>query len=151
MSHGSIFLQTMSRSGFAEKNNARGTEAHHPKPKNDGDHCMESTGISFTRHTSKGQHIYAEWYRANILTGLLLLRPQVDGNRLVVHGDNTRPQPPENAELFAKKIGSASPYTHRTHLTSPHPTPFSSDISNILRRESLFHHVKNYLHQFMKS
>jgi hypothetical protein len=59
--------------------------------------------------------------------------------------------PPENAELFAKKIGSASLYAHRTHLLSHHPTSFSSDISNIVCRESLFHHVKNYLQQFMKS
>jgi hypothetical protein len=33
--------------------------------------------------------------------------------------DATRP---ENTELFAKKIGSASPYTHRTHLISYHLT-----------------------------
>jgi hypothetical protein len=47
---------------------------------------------------------------------------------------------PENAELFAKKIGSASPHTHLTHLISHHLTSFSSDISNIVCRESLFHH-----------
>jgi hypothetical protein len=61
------------------------------------------------------------------------------------------PTPPENAEVFAKKIGSPSPYTHHTHLISHHPTSFSSDISNIVGRESFFHHVKNYLQQFMKS
>jgi hypothetical protein len=61
------------------------------------------------------------------------------------------PTPPENAEPFAKKIGSASPYTHRTHLISHHPIYFSSDRLNIVCRESLFHHVKNYLQQFMKS
>jgi hypothetical protein len=53
--------------------------------------------------------------------------------------------PPENAEPFAKKIGSVSPYTHRTHLISHHPTSFSSGISTIVCRGSLFHHVKNYL------
>jgi hypothetical protein len=61
------------------------------------------------------------------------------------------PAPPENAEPCAKKIGSATPYTYRTHLVSHHPTSFSSDISKIVCRESLFHHVKNYLQQFMKS
>jgi hypothetical protein len=50
-----------------------------------------------------------------------------------------------------KKIGFASPYTHRTHQIPHHPTSFSSDILNIVCRESLFHHVKNYLQQFMKS
>jgi hypothetical protein len=51
---------------------------------------------------------------------------------------------PENSELFAKKICSASPYTQRTHLISHHPTFVSSDISNIVCRESLFHHPRNY-------
>jgi hypothetical protein len=32
--------------------------------------------------------------------------------------------PPENAGIFAKKIGCASPYTHRPHLISHHPTSF---------------------------
>jgi hypothetical protein len=58
---------------------------------------------------------------------------------------------PENAELFAKKSGFASPYTNRTHLFSHHPTSSSSDISNFVCRESLFHRVKNYLQQFMNS
>jgi hypothetical protein len=57
----------------------------------------------------------------------------------------------ENAEIFVKKIVSALPYTHHAHLISHHPTSFSSDISNIVCRESLFHHVKNDLQQFMKS
>jgi hypothetical protein len=52
---------------------------------------------------------------------------------------------PENAEAFAKKIGSVSPYAHGTHLISHHPTSFSSDISNIICRELLLHHVNNYL------
>jgi hypothetical protein len=60
------------------------------------------------------------------------------------------PTAPENPGRFAKKIGSASVYTHRTYLISHRPTSFSSDISNIVCRESLFHHVKNYLQQFMK-
>jgi hypothetical protein len=51
--------------------------------------------------------------------------------------------PPENAKRFAKKIGSASPYTHRAHLIWHRPTSFSSDIPNNVCRESLFHHVKN--------
>jgi hypothetical protein len=59
--------------------------------------------------------------------------------------------PPENAEPSATKIGSASPYTHRTHLISHHPISFSSDVSNIVCKESLFHHVNNYLQPFMQS
>jgi hypothetical protein len=95
----------------------------------------------------KSNTFNAEYYHVNIVTKLLPLRPQVDGRRFVIHADRT---PPEHTERFAKKIGSAWPYTHRTHLISHHPTSFSSDMSNIVCRESLFHQVKNYLQQFMK-
>jgi hypothetical protein len=61
------------------------------------------------------------------------------------------PTSPENAELFPKRIGSTSPYTHHTHLIPHHPTSFSSDISNTVYRESLFYHMKNHLQQFVKS
>jgi hypothetical protein len=59
--------------------------------------------------------------------------------------------PAENPEIFARKIGPASPYTHRTHLIPHCLTSFSSDILNVVCRESFFHHVKNYLRRFMKS
>jgi hypothetical protein len=49
------------------------------------------------------------------------------------------------------KIGSASPYTHRADLISCHPTFSYSYMSNIVCRESLFHHVESYLQQFVKS
>jgi hypothetical protein len=60
------------------------------------------------------------------------------------------PTPSENAELSARKIGSASPYTHRTHLNSYHPIFLSSDILNIVSMESVFHQVNNHLQQLMK-
>jgi hypothetical protein len=60
------------------------------------------------------------------------------------------PTPSQNGELFCEQNASASPYTQRTYLISHHPTSFSSDISNLVCMESLFHHVENYLQQFMK-
>jgi hypothetical protein len=39
----------------------------------------------------KGNTFNAEYYRVNILTELLLFRPQVDGRRLVIHAGNARP------------------------------------------------------------
>jgi hypothetical protein len=39
----------------------------------------------------KGNTFNIEYYRVNILTELLPLRPQVDGRRLVTHADNARP------------------------------------------------------------
>jgi hypothetical protein len=111
---------------------------------------MESTGISFTRGVLKGSTFNAEYYRINSLTELLPLPPQVDGRRLVIHVDNARRHTAESPGLFATKIGFASPYTHHTHLIWHHPTSFSSNISKIIYRESLFHHVNNDLLQFMK-
>jgi hypothetical protein len=39
----------------------------------------------------KGNTFNIEYYRVNILTELLPLRPQADGRRLVIHTDNARP------------------------------------------------------------
>jgi hypothetical protein len=99
----------------------------------------------------KGNTFNAEYSPVNILTELLPLRPHVDGRRLVIHADNARPHTARKGQAFAKKIGSASPYTYRAHLISHHPTSFSWEISNLVCRESLFYHAKNDLQQFMKS
>jgi hypothetical protein len=99
----------------------------------------------------KGNTFNAEYYRVNILTELLPLRPHVDGERLAIHVNNANPTPSERAKRFPRKICSASPSIHRTHLILHLPTSFSSDISNIIWTESLFHRVKHYLQQFMKS
>jgi hypothetical protein len=79
----------------------------------------------------KGNTFHAKYYRVNILTGLLPLHPQVDERRLAIHADNARPDTARNSELCAKKIGSASSYTHRIHLISHHPT-FSLRIYQLL-------------------
>jgi hypothetical protein len=99
----------------------------------------------------KGNTFNIEYYRVNILTESIPLRLQVDGKRLVIHADNARRHAVQKWQVFVKKISSASPYTQRTRLISHHPTSFSSNISNIVCMESLFHHVENYLQQFIKS
>jgi hypothetical protein len=99
----------------------------------------------------KGNTLNAEYYGINILTELLPLGQQADGRRLAIHADNARPHSARKCRAFYKKIDSASPDTHTTHLISHHPSSFSSDISNSVWKESLFHHVKNHLQQFMKS
>jgi hypothetical protein len=99
----------------------------------------------------EGNTFSAEYYRVPILAELLPLRPQVDARRFVIYVDNTRPHTARKCRAFAKRIGSALPYTHRIHLISHHPTSFSLAISNIVCRELLFYHVKNYLQQFVKS
>jgi hypothetical protein len=99
----------------------------------------------------KGNTFNTEYYHVNILTELLPLCLQVDGRRLIIYADNVKPHTARKYRVFGKKIGCTSPYTNHTHLISHHRTSFSSKISNIVCRESLFHHVKNYLQQFMKS
>jgi hypothetical protein len=96
-------------------------------------------GLHLLDARPKGKAINAEHYCVNIPTELLPLRPQVDGRRLVIYADNARPHTARKCRAFAKKIDSASPYIHRTHLISHHPASFSSDISNIVCRELPFH------------
>jgi transposase len=75
----------------------------------------------------------AEYYRVNILTELLPLRPQVDGRRLVIHADNARPHTARKCRAFCEE--------NRLRF-AVHP-PDSSDLapSNFL----LFGHIKHCL------
>jgi hypothetical protein len=99
----------------------------------------------------KGNTLNTEYCHVKDFTELLPLRMHVDRERLVIHVDNANPTPSQRAKRFPKKICSASPYTHRTHLILYRPSFFFSGISNIVCMESLFHHMKRYLQQFMKS
>jgi hypothetical protein len=108
-------------------------------------------GFHLLEALPKGSTFNTDYDCVNILTELLPLRRRLMGGDSLFMVTTQDLTPPENAELYAKTIGSASPYTHRTHQFSHHPTSLSSDISNITCRESPFHHVKNCLQQFMKS
>jgi hypothetical protein len=48
-------------------------------------------GFHFLDASPKVNTSNAEYYRVNLLTKLLPLRPQVDGRRLVIHAENTIP------------------------------------------------------------
>jgi hypothetical protein len=92
----------------------------------------------------KGSHVTARFQKATHLmpgtTVLIFSQNFFRSARTLMGGDSlfmpTKQDstPPENAELFAKKIGSASLYTHCTHLIGHHPIAFFSDISNIFCR-----------------
>jgi hypothetical protein len=60
------------------------------------------------------------------------------------------PTPPENAELFVMKTGSASGTPPYSHYLTPYNFFLFGHIK-IVGKESLSRHVKNYLQQFMKS
>jgi hypothetical protein len=51
----------------------------------------------------KGSTFNAEYYRVNILIGLIPLRPQVDGRRLVIHADNARPPTARKYRVFCEE------------------------------------------------
>jgi hypothetical protein len=99
----------------------------------------------------KGNTFNSEYYHGIFSQNFFRSASRLMGGDSLFMLTTQGPTPPENTEFFAQTIGSASPYTHRAHLISHDPTSFSSDISNTVCRESFFHHVKNYLQQFMES
>jgi hypothetical protein len=99
----------------------------------------------------KGSTFNSEYYRVNIPQNFFRLARRLMGEDSLFMLITQDPTPPENTELFRKTVRSASLCTYRNQLISHHPPSFSSDMSNIVCRESLFHNVKNYLQQFTKS
>jgi hypothetical protein len=67
----------------------------------------------------KGTTFNAGYYRVNIFTELLPLRPQVDGKRLVIHADNARPHTSRKYRAFSQE--------NRPHIIV-HPS-YSFDLS----------------------
>jgi histone-lysine N-methyltransferase SETMAR len=51
----------------------------------------------------KGNTFNADYYRVNILTELLPLRPQVDGKRLVIHADKPKPHTTRKYRAFCEE------------------------------------------------
>jgi hypothetical protein len=87
----------------------------------------------------KGNRFNAEYYHINILTEFFGSAGRLMGGDSSFMLTTQDPAPPENAEPFSKKIGSASPHTHHTFLISHHPISFSSDMSNAVCREWSVH------------
>jgi histone-lysine N-methyltransferase SETMAR len=51
----------------------------------------------------KGNTFNAKYYRVNLLTKLLPLRPQVDGRRPVIHAGNARPHMARKCRAFCEE------------------------------------------------
>jgi histone-lysine N-methyltransferase SETMAR len=83
----------------------------------------------------KGRTFNAEYHRDNILMELIPLRPQVDGRKLVIHADNTRPHVAQKCRAFCTE--------NRLQL-AVHP-PYSPDLAR--SDFFLFGHVKCCLHE----
>jgi hypothetical protein len=81
----------------------------------------------------KSRMFNTEYYRDNILTTLLPLRPQVDGRRLMIHAENARPHTAQKCRTCCAENG--------LRLAS-HP-PYSPDLAPC--DFSLFGYVKNCL------
>jgi hypothetical protein len=124
----------MRRSGFAEKNPPERPRHTIQGPKVIVTIAWNPLGFHLLDAIPKGNTPNAEYYRVNLLKELLPLRSQADGRIRVVHAGNARPDTARKYRDFAKKIGSAWQYTHRTQLISHHPSSFFSDISSIVCR-----------------
>jgi transposase len=81
----------------------------------------------------KGNTLNSEYYRVNIITELLLLRPPVDGRRLVIHVDNARSHSTRKCRAFCDE-NRLRLVVHP--LSSPDLAP-----SNFF----LFWHIKHFL------
>jgi hypothetical protein len=87
----------------------------------------------------KGNTLNINYYRVNILTKLLSLRPQVDARRFVIHVDNPSPDTARKCRAFCEasrlRLAVHQPY-------SPDLTP-----SDFL----LFGHIKYCVHEIASS
>jgi hypothetical protein len=90
-------------------------------------------GFYFLDALPKANTFNAEYYRANILTELLLLRPQVDERRLVIHADSVRPSTAGKYRAFYKE--------NRLRFTV-HP-PYLPDLAS--SDFFFFEHIKHFL------
>jgi histone-lysine N-methyltransferase SETMAR len=81
----------------------------------------------------RGNTLNAKYYRVDIVTELLPLRPQVDWRRLIIHADNTKPQTARKCRAFCEE--------DRLRLAA-HP-PYSSDLAP--SGFFLFGHIKHCL------
>jgi transposase len=81
----------------------------------------------------KGNTFNAKYYRVNILTELLPLRPQVDGRRLVISADNARQHTARKCRAFCEE---------NRFRPAVHP-PYSPDLAQ--PAFFLFRHIKHCL------
>jgi transposase len=81
----------------------------------------------------KDNTLNADYYRANILTDLLPLHPQINGRRSVLQADNARPHTAQKCRIFCEE--------NRLRL-AVYP-PCSPDLAP--SDFFLFQHIKHYL------
>jgi hypothetical protein len=112
--------------------------------------ALNPLGFHLRDALPKGNTFSTEYYRVNIFTELLPVRPQVDG-RLVIHTAKARPHTARKCEAFSeeKRLRVAVHPPCSPDLAPPDSFLFGH-INHCLQGIT-FHHVKNYLPQFMKS
>jgi hypothetical protein len=95
--------------------------------------AWNSLGFPLLDALPKGNPFDAEYYRVNIRTELLPLRPQGNGRRLVIHADDARPHTVRKCRAFCEE--------NRRRLVV-HPP----DSSNLASSDFfLFGHIKHCL------
>jgi hypothetical protein len=67
--------------------------------------AWNALGFYLAEALPKGRHFNAEYYRDNILTELIRLRPQAGERNLVIHADNAAITLLNTVALFVPKMG----------------------------------------------
>jgi hypothetical protein len=62
-------------------------------------------GFHLVEALPKGRHFNAEYYRNNILTQLIRIRPQAGERNLVIHADNASPRAAQKCRTFCAENG----------------------------------------------
>jgi hypothetical protein len=112
--------------------------------------AWNALGFHLVEALPKGRRFNAEYYCDNILTELILLRPQAGERNLIIHADNARPHTAQNCRTFVSKMGCGSPHTSHTRPISRRQTSSSSVMLKIAGKESYLHHVRNYLQELVR-
>jgi transposase len=94
---------------------------------------MECKGFHLVEALPKGRRFNAEYYRDNILTELIRLRPQASERNLIIHADNASPHTAQKCRTFSDENGL---------WLATHP-PYSPDLAP--SDFFLFGYVKNRL------
>jgi hypothetical protein len=90
-------------------------------------------GFHLLNARPKGSNLTGEYYRNNIIAGLLQLRPALEGRRLCLHADNARVHTARKCQNFCRENRLRS-LTHSSYSRDLAPSDFF-----------LFGHIKHCL------
>jgi hypothetical protein len=112
--------------------------------------AWNALGFHLVQALPKGTRFNAEYYRDNILTEFIQLRPQAGERNLVIHADNANPHTAQKYRTFRAKSRCGSPHARDTRPISRFRISSSSAMRRIACKESYLHRVRNYLQELVR-